>query len=431
MAPAHRSNSVSTGGGARRVTDPLTRRQTVDFALNPAAAHLKERLVAFMDEYVYPAEDPYDAALLQAGDPHHHPDLIEGIKAEAKHQGLWNLFLPEKTEWTEGLSNLDYAPLAETMGRSSIASECFNCSAPDTGNMELLARFGTNEQRQRWLKPLLDGEIRSCFAMTEPAVASSDATNISTRIVQDGDEYVISGRKWFVSGAMHPHCQLSLVMGVTDPEGPRHAQQSIVLVPMDSPGLKVVRNMQVFGYDDPEGHCEVIYDHVRVPVEYCLEEEGSGFRVAQARLGPGRIHHCMRTIGAAERALELMCDRLGDRVAFGQPIARQGVWEERVANARIALDQARLYVMHAAWRMDQVGNQEARGDIAGIKVAVPRVAQTIIDDAIQAFGAAGMSQDTPLARTYSWIRALRIADGPDEVHRRTVARLEFAKAAGQ
>jgi acyl-CoA dehydrogenase len=401
----------------------------MDFGLSPVAADLREKLLRFMDEVVYPAEPVYRDQMAAAGDPHHHAAIIEDLKVEARRRGLWNLFLPHKTQWTDGLSNLDYAPLAEVMGRSPLASEACNCSAPDTGNMEVFAMFGTPEQQEQWLHPLLEGEIRSCFSMTEPAVASSDATNIQLTIERQGDEYVLNGRKWFISGAMHPHCAISIVMGKTDPDAPTHRQQSQVLVPMDTPGVTVVRNMTVFGYADAEGHCEVTYDDVRVPVTNIMGEEGGGFAIAQARLGPGRIHHCMRTIGAAERALELLCQRLLSRTAFGKTIAEQGVWEERIANARIAIDQARLYTLYAAWLMDTQGNKAARTEIAGIKVAVPLMALDIIDDAIQGFGAAGVSQDTPLAQMYSWIRCLRLADGPDEVHRRTIAQRELRKHA--
>ena len=401
----------------------------MDFAPSATAADLRERLLAFMDERVMPAEAVYREQMAASGDPHHHAPVIEDLKAEARSRGLWNLFLPHKTKWTDGLSNVDYAQLAEIMGRSPIASEACNCSAPDTGNMEVLAMFGTPEQQEQWLQPLLEGEIRSCFAMTEPAVASSDATNIETRIERVGDEYVVNGRKWFISGAAHPHCRISIVMGKTDPTAAPHRQQSQVLVPMDTPGVTVVRNMTVFGYTDTEGHCEVTYDDVRVPVENVVGEEGGGFAIAQARLGPGRIHHCMRTIGAAERALDLMCRRLQSRVAFGRPIAEHGVWHERIADARIEIDQARLYTLYTAWLMDTQGNKAARTEIAGIKVAVPLMAQRIIDDAIQAFGAAGVSQDTPLAQMLAGVRCLRLADGPDEVHRRTVAQRELRKSA--
>ncbi len=401
----------------------------MDFSLSPVADELRTRLLTFMDDAVYPAEAVYREQMGGSGDAHFHPPVIEDLKAEARARGLWNLFLPHKTEWTDGLSNLDYAPLAEIMGRSPLASEACNCSAPDTGNMEILAMFGTVEQQERWLQPLLDGEVRSCFAMTEPAVASSDATNIATSIVRDGDDYVINGLKWFISGAASHRCTITIVMGKTDPDGPPHLQQSMVLVPMNTPGVTVIRNMQVFGYTDREGHCEVRFDDVRVPVTNLLGEEHGGFAIAQARLGPGRIHHCMRTIGAAERALELTCKRVSSRVAFGKPLSEQGVIREWVADARIELDQARLYTMYTAWLMDTQGNKAARTEISGIKVAVPAMALRIIDHAIQAHGAAGVSQDTPLAALYAGIRSLRLADGPDEVHRLTVARRELRKHA--
>jgi acyl-CoA dehydrogenase len=403
----------------------------MDFELSAKSQELRERLLAFMEERVYPAEAVFAAQMAASGDLHHHPPVIEELKTEARARGLWNLFLPHRTEWTDGLSNLDYAPLAEIMGRSGLASEACNCAAPDTGNMEILTMFGTAEQREQWLHPLLEGEIRSAFAMTEPAVASSDATNIECRIVREGDEYVIDGRKWFISGAAGHRCRILIVMGKTDPDGPPHRQQSMVLVPMDTPGVKVERNMLVFGYSDREGHCEVLFDGARVPVTNLLGEENGGFAIAQARLGPGRIHHCMRTIGAAERALELLCERGASRVAFGRPIVEHGAWEERIANARIAIDQARLYTLYTAWLMDTAGNKAARTEISAIKVAVPEMALRVIDDAIQMFGAAGVSQDTPLARLYAGIRTLRIADGPDEVHRRTVARRELRKHLDQ
>jgi acyl-CoA dehydrogenase len=401
----------------------------MDFAPSPTCQDLRERLLAFMDEAVHPAEPVWEAQMA-AGGEHFHAPVLEDLKAEAKRRGLWNLFLPHKTQWTDGLSNVDYAPLAEILGGSPIASESTNCSAPDTGNMEILTMFGTAEQQERWLHPLLEGEIRSCFSMTEPAVASSDATNIQLRIERQGDEYVLNGRKWFISGALHPNCRISIVMGKTDPSAAAHRQQSMVLVPMDTPGMTVVRNMQVFGYTDHEGHCEITYDDVRVPVSNVLGEEGGGFAIAQARLGPGRIHHCMRTIGAAERALELLCRRATSRVAFGKSLAEQGVTQERIATARIGIDQALLYTLYTAWLMDQQGNKAARAEIAGIKVAVPLMALKVIDDAIQIFGAAGVSQDTPLARMYAGIRTLRLADGPDEVHRRTVAQRELRKYEG-
>ena len=401
----------------------------MDFSLSPTCQDLRERLLAFMDEVVRPAEPVWEEQMAAGGD-HFHAPVVEELKAEAKQRGLWNLFLPHKTQWTDGLSNLDYAPLAEIMGRSPIASEATNCAAPDTGNMEILTTFGTPEQQERWLHPLLEGEIRSCFSMTEPAVASSDATNIQLRIERQGDEYVLNGRKWYISGALHPNCRISIVMGKTDPDAATHRQQSMVLVPMDTPGVTIVRNMKVFGYTDHEGHCEITYDDVRVPVDNILGEEGGGFAIAQARLGPGRIHHCMRTIGAAERALELLCERATSRVAFGKTLAEQGVTQERIANARIAIDQARLYTLYTAWLMDEQGNKAARTEIAGIKVGVPLMALKVIDDAIQLFGAAGVSQDTPLARMYAGIRTLRLADGPDEVHRRTIAQRELRKYTG-
>jgi acyl-CoA dehydrogenase len=399
----------------------------MDFALSATSERLRDELLTFMDESVIPAEAVYREQMAAAGDVHAHPAVIEELKADARKRGLWNLFLPHRTEWTEGLSNLDYAPLAEIMGRSALASEACNCSAPDTGNMEILTMFGTPEQQERWLHPLLEGEIRSAFAMTEPAVASSDATNIECRIERDGDDYVITGRKWYISGAASDRCTILIVMGKTDPAGPPHRQQSMVLVPKDTPGVTVLRNMQVFGYSDREGHCEVLFEGARVPVTNLLGEENGGFAIAQARLGPGRIHHCMRTIGATERALDLLCERSLSRVAFGRTIAEQGVWEERIADARIAIDQARLYTLYTAWLMDTQGNKAARTEISAIKVAVPKMALEVIDDAIQMFGAAGVSQDTPLAQLYAGIRTLRIADGPDEVHRRTVARRELRK----
>ena len=399
----------------------------MEFSLSARCQELQSELTKFMDDHVYPAESVCEEQL--AADPHGHAPVIEELKAEARRRGLWNLFLPHKTEWNEGLSNIDYAPLAEIMGRSFIASEACNCSAPDTGNMEILAMFGTPEQQERWLQPLLEGEIRSAFAMTEPAVASSDATNITCSIAREGDEYVINGHKWFISGALHPHCRLLIVMGKTDFDAAPHKQQSMVLVPMDTPGVKILRNMFVFGYDDAEGHVEMTFDDVRVPVSNLLGEEGGGFAIAQARLGPGRIHHCMRTIGAAERALELMCQRAHARSPFGKTLAEQGVVQQWVADARINIDQARLYTFYAAWLMDTAGNKAARTEISGIKVAIPNMALEVIDHAIQTHGAMGVSQDTPLARMHAWIRALRFADGPDEVHRQSIARRELRRWA--
>jgi acyl-CoA dehydrogenase len=401
----------------------------MNFDMTPRAAELYARVEEFLDEVVLPAEGEFHAQLAAADHPFDDPPLLEELKVEARKRGLWNLFLPHATEWNEGLSNLDYAPLAELTGRCLIASEAMNCWAPDTGNMEILTLFGTPDQRDRWLRPLLEGEIRSCFAMTEPEVASSDATNIATSITADGDEYVINGHKWFISGAMRTRCRIMIVMGKTDPEAEPHRQQSMVLVPMDTPGIRLVRSLSVFGYVDRESHAEIFFDDVRVPRTNLLAEEGGGFAIAQARLGPGRVHHCMRTIGAAERALELMCQRVGGRVAFGLPLADQGVIQEWIADSRAEIDQARLLTLHAAWLMDQRGNQAARKEVALIKFVVPAMALRVIDRAIQAHGAAGVSQDTPLAASYAFIRTLRIADGPDEVHRRTVARLELRDQA--
>jgi acyl-CoA dehydrogenase len=403
----------------------------VDFALSPKAAQLAASLEEFMRDLVYPAEAVYREQMLEAGLPHFQPPVLEELKEAARARGLWNLFLPHKTEWTDGLSNLDYAPLAEITGRSVIAPEVLNCSAPDTGNMELLTLFGTEEQRERWLKPLLGGEMRSAFLMTEPAVASSDATNIQTRIERDGGEWVINGRKWWISGTGDPRCKIGIIMGKTDPAAASHEQQSMVLLPLDTPGIKILRDLTVFGYNDREGHCEVILDDVRVPAENLLGPVGGGFAMSQARLGPGRIHHCMRSIGAAERALELMCLRARSRVAFGGPLADKGVVQEAIANSRIEIDQARLLTLHAAWLMDTVGNKAARGAVSAVKVAVPQMAARVIDRAIQVHGGAGLSQDFPLAQAYALQRYLRLADGPDEVHRTVVAKLELRKYAGR
>jgi acyl-CoA dehydrogenase len=403
----------------------------VDFALSPTAARLAASLEEFMRERVYPAEATYRKQMLASGEPHFQPPVLEELKEEARARRLWNLFLPHKTEWTEGLSNLDYAPLAEITGRSVIAPEVPNCSAPDTGNMELLTLFGTDEQKDRWLAPLLAGQMRSAFLMTEPAVASSDATNIQTRIERDGDELIVNGQKWWISGTGDPRCKIGIVMGKTDPAAASHEQQSMVLVPLDTPGIRILRDLTVFGYNDREGHCEVVLDNVRVPAGNLLGTVGGGFAMSQARLGPGRIHHCMRSIGAAERALELMCLRARDRVAFGGPLADKGVVQESIANSRIEIDQARLLTLHAAWLMDTVGNRAARGAISAIKVAVPQMAARVIDRAIQVHGGAGLSQDFPLAQAYALQRYLRLADGPDEVHRTVVAKLELRKYAGR
>ena len=402
----------------------------MDFALSPTAQALQEKLLAYMDDFVYPAESVWEEQMAASGDPHFHAPIIEDLKREARAQGLWNLFLPYKTQWTDGLSNTDYAPLCEILGRSPIAPEALNCSAPDTGNMEILTMFGTEEQKERWLLPLLEGEIRSCYAMTEPAVASSDATNISCRIERDGDDYVINGRKWWISGAASKRCKVAILMGKTDPNASRHTQQTMVLVPLDTPGVTIVRDLPVFGYNDVEGHCEILFEDVRVPVTNRLGEEGSGFALAQARLGPGRIHHCMRAIGVAERALEAMCRRVQTRVAFGKTLAEQGVIQEWIADSRIEIEQARLLTMKTAWLMDTVGNKGARIEISAIKVAVPDIAIKVVDRSIQAHGAAGLSADFPMAKMYSYVRMLRFADGPDEVHPMTIARRELRQYEG-
>ena len=396
----------------------------MDFTPSPRVLEYTEQIEAFMDSHVYPNESVLEAQM--SDERWQQPQIIEELKAEARSRGLWNLFLPD-AEHGAGLTNLEYAPLAEIMGRSlHLAPEAMNCSAPDTGTMEVFHDFGTDEQKERWLVPLLAGEIRSCFGMTEPAVASSDATNIETSIRREGDEYVINGRKWWTSGAMHPHCQVMILMGKTDPDGPRHLQQSQVIVPMDTPGVTVERPLMVFGYDDaPHGHAEVNLEDVRVPVENVIGEEGGGFAIAQARLGPGRIHHCMRLIGMAERSLEMMCRRAHDRVAFGSTLADKGVVREWIADSRIEIEQARLLVLKTAWLMDTVGNKGAAIEISAIKVAVPNMALRVIDRAIQTHGGGGLSQDFPLAALYAQARTLRFADGPDEVHRRQIARREL------
>ena len=400
----------------------------MDFDLNDRTRALLDRLNAFMDEHVYPAESTYAEQMLAFGsDRWQVPAVIDELKAKAREADLWNLFLPD-SDLGAGLSNCEYAPLCEVMGRVPFAPEVFNCSAPDTGNMEVLERYGTEEQKERWLTPLLAGEIRSGFLMTEPDVASSDATNIQTSIVRDGDEYVLNGRKWWSSGAMDPRCKIFIVMGKTDPEAHRYTQQSQILVEPGTPGLTIERYLPVFGYDDaPHGHAEIRLENVRVPAGNLILGEGRGFEIAQGRLGPGRIHHCMRTIGAAERALELMCKRLLSRTAFGKTIAEHSVWEERIANARIEIECARLLTLKAAYMMDTVGNKVARAEIAMIKVKAPIMALAVLDDAIQAHGGAGVTTDPGLAHTWASIRTLRLADGPDEVHRRQIARLELAK----
>ena len=400
---------------------------------SPKTTDLLNRLDAFFAEHIYPNEERYHremAAFRRAGDPWQTPAVVDELKVVAHRAGLWNMFLPHPYKGHGGISNLDYAPLCEVMGRVGWSSEVFNCSAPDTGNMETLERYATDAQKQRWLEPLLAGEIRSAFLMTEPAVASSDATNIQCSIRRDGDEYVINGRKWFSSGAGNPRCQVFIVMGKTDADAPRHAQQSMVLVPRDTPGVTVVRPLTVFNYDDaPHGHMEVLLDNVRVPVSNILLGEGRGFEIAQGRLGPGRIHHCMRSIGAAERALEMMVDRLQQRIAFGKPLAEQSIWHERIAESRCMIDQARLLTLNAAHRMDTVGNKDAKAEIAMIKVVAPNVSCKVVDWAIQAHGAAGVSQDFWLAEAYAHQRTVRIVDGPDEVHRNAIAKIELAKRA--
>jgi acyl-CoA dehydrogenase len=401
----------------------------MDFEFSERSLGLRRTAEEFLAAQVYPAEPVFAEQVAARPDEWTAPPVMEELKERARALGLWNLFLPHP-EHGAGLSNLDYAPIAELTGRSpSLAPEAMNCAAPDTGNMELLAMFGTPAQQERWLKPLLEGQIRSCFSMTEPEVASSDANNVATRVERDGDELVVTGRKWWSSGAMSPRCKLSIVMGLSDPEGQRHRRHSMVLVPMDSPGLTVLRPTTVFGYDDRPhgGHAEIVFDRVRVPADNLLGEAHAGFALAQARLGPGRIHHCMRLIGMAERALELMCRRALDRQAFGGPIADQGVVRDWIAEARIRIEQARLLVLKAAWLMDTVGNKGAAFEIAAIKVVAPDTARWVIDRAIQVYGAAGVSQDTPLAYLYAHARTLQIADGPDEVHRRSVARQELAK----
>ena len=391
-------------------------------------SELQKRLASFMDEHIYPNEMLFHEQI--DANRWAPTAIVEELKVKARAAGLWNLFLPDNDHGA-GLSNLEYAPLCEVMGRSPMAPEVFNCSAPDTGNMEVLARYGTREQQERWLKPLLAGEIRSCFAMTEPAVASSDATNIESSIVRDGDEYVINGRKWWSSGGGDPRCKIAIFMGKTDFNAPLHKQQSMILVPMDTPGVKVERMLTVFGYDHaPHGHAEVSYTNVRVPATNMLLGEGRGFEIAQGRLGPGRIHHCMRCVGVAERALEIMCKRVQSRVAFGKTIAEQGTIRADIAKSRMEIEQARLLVLKAAHMMDTVGNKVARSEIAMIKVIVPKMTLRVLDRAIQAHGAAGVSQDTFLASAWAQVRTLRLADGPDEVHTEAIARAELKKWSG-
>jgi acyl-CoA dehydrogenase len=401
----------------------------MNFDHSDKVKELQRRVQGFMEEHVYPNEGTFLRQVAE-GDRWQPTCIVEELKVKARAKGLWNLFLPE-SEYGAGLTNLEYAPLAEIMGRSPFGSEVFNCSAPDTGNMEVLVRYGSTEQKKQWLEPLLEGKIRSAFAMTEPAVASSDATNIRASIRREGDTYVLNGRKWWTSGAGDPRCRVMIFMGKSAPDNPdRYRQQSMILVPMDAPGVKVERMLSVFGYDDaPHGHGEVSFDNVRVPASNMLLGEGRGFEIAQGRLGPGRIHHCMRTIGIAERSLEAMCKRLLSREAFGTQIARHNLWQQRVAQARIEIEQCRLLTLKAAYMMDTVGNKAARAEIAMIKVAAPNMALRVIDDAIQAFGGAGVCQDFSLAYAWSGVRTLRLADGPDEVHRNQIAKLEFRKYA--
>ncbi|MGX1881924.1 acyl-CoA dehydrogenase family protein [Streptomyces sp. NPDC055287] len=402
----------------------------MDFAYDARTEELRAKLLAFMDDFVYPAEAVAHEQRERLASPWDTPQVVEDLKTVARRQGLWNLFLPD-AEYGAGLTNLQYAPLAEITGRSPhLAPTALNCAAPDTGNMELLAQFATDDQKKQWLEPLLSGEIRSAFAMTEPEVASSDATNIETRIVRDGDEYVVTGRKWYISGAMNPDCKIFIVMGKTDPDGADiRRQQSMILVPRDTPGVEVRRAMQVYGYEDHShgGHAEIVFDGARVPASALVGEEGSGFAIAQARLGPGRIHHCMRLIGMAERAIELMCRRAVSREAFGKPLAQQGVVHNWIADARVAVEQLRLLVLKTAWLMDTVGNRGAHTEIQAIKIATPRAVVDIIDKAVQLHGAGGVSQDFPLAELWAGARTLKLADGPDEVHQRSLARRELKK----
>ena len=402
----------------------------MDFELSDRAKDYRDRLQSFLDEKVHPAEPVYIEQVRAADTPHVHPPIMEELKEEARRRGLWNMFLPDP-EHGAGLTNVEYAPLAELLGRTFIGSEACNCSAPDTGNMEVLHQFGNDEQKERWLRPLLDGEIRSGFAMTEPDVASSDATNISLRIERDGDDFVLNGRKWWTTGVMHPRCRILIVMGKTELEAPVYAQQSMVLVPLGTPGLEIVRSLPVFGYMDPEGHGELKFTDVRVPQANLIAGPGAGFLIAQARLGPGRIHHCMRAVGAAERALELMCKRADERETFGKPVSTRSNIRDWIAEARIELEMLRLFVLKTAWLVDKVGGKNARIEVAGIKVAAPNVALKIIDRAIQVHGGGGVSDDFPLAFMYAHMRTLRLADGPDEVHKLSIARRELRRQRGE
>ncbi|MEV4240493.1 acyl-CoA dehydrogenase family protein [Nocardia sp. NPDC049737] len=398
----------------------------MDFSYSPRTQDLLGKLESFMDEYIYPAEQVFDAQIAANENPHEQPQVMRDMQVKARESGLWNLFMTHDGLGA-GLTNLEYAPLAEVVGRSIIGNEAINCSAPDTGNMEILAMYGTEKQRQLWLKPLLDCTIRSAFAMTEPAVASSDATNITSTIVRDGDEYVLNGRKWYTSGILDPDCKLIIFMGKSDPQAPTYRQQSMILVPRDTPGIEVLRDLPMFGFHDRLGHGEVQFTDVRVPAENMLGAEGDGFAIAQGRLGPGRMHYAMRAIGMAERALDMMCQRSLERIAFGGPLADRGVVREWIARSRIEIDQIRLLVLKSAWLIDNYGNAAARSEVAAIKVSAMEVAHTVVDRAVQTYGAAGVSDDTVLARLYAITRALQIADGPNEVHLRTIARLELKK----
>lgn len=406
----------------------------MDFAPDDVTREYQDRLNAFMDEHVYPAEPVYHQQMAESGNPNFHPPILEELKAEARSRGLWNLFHPHKNEaWgSPGLTNLQYAHLAEITGRSpELAPEAINCNAPDTGNMEVFELFGTDEHKEKWLKPLLAGEINSAFCMTEPAVASSDATNIELSMVADGDEYVLNGRKWFASNALHANCKVFIVMGKTNPDAATHRQQSMMVVPMDTPGITIVRGLPVFGYMDREGHAEVLFEDVRVPKTALLAGEGDGFAISQARLGPGRIHHCMRSIGMAERALDLLIDRAQSRVTFGQPVADRANIQDWIAEARVEIEATRLLVLKTAWMMDTVGNKAAATEIAAIKVKAPQMALEIIDRAIQVHGGGGVTNDFPLASFYAHQRTLRLADGPDEVHKRSIARRELRRRAAE
>jgi acyl-CoA dehydrogenase len=400
------------------------------FEMSDRTKKYQADLLEFMESHIYPAEPVYDRQMRESGDPHFQPPIVEELKAEARRRGLWNLFHPHP-EWGPGLTNLEYAPLAEIMGRSHLASEACNCNAPDTGNMEVLTLFGTDEHKEKYLRPLLDGTMASAFAMTEPQVASSDATNVQLSMVRDGDDYVLNGRKWFASNALHKNCKVMIVMGKTDPTAAPHRQQSMMVVPIDTPGVTVMRGLPVFGYQDREGHAEIDFKDVRVPLKDVLKGEGEGFAISQARLGPGRIHHCMRAIGMAERALELMCKRAQSRITFGKPISENANIQDWIAEARIDIEMIRLLTLKAAYLMDTVGNKAAQTEIAAIKVAAPKVALTIVDRAIQVHGGGGVTDDFPLALAWAHLRTLRLADGPDEVHKRAIARRELRKYRNQ